>query len=610
MSYTYPPEEYVKLLGEYAELEKLAFSPTDSRETVLNKLKERTAERRRIADQANTMIREYVEPFLKAPETMTASNVETLEAFLEVLFPSNSFYGQDLAITYQVSKLLLDYYRDSGDRLRYAQALFCCTTHELALSTFHMENHYPGSPYLHECMSLVEHFEELPEDAVNQAIKALSMASFCQQEFDYPLFWQVDDVLCAALGDTTSESNDLILLITYINILNMFVYDCERAAETDRAVELAPLRSRLEKIIGFIEKHLESGNTYGTPSVNLSSAIALARYHLGERTIDETLEELKRLSGEMEAIQDPLEQASGLSMLGFSYMQYLHYFSALPREEIVRRSDRCIRAVMPKLLGITRTANDAGFHNIMLRFLRGVGLTESFDEFADILLEMTVYADKALYIHTVMVREISLTIFDWMIKRTPEVFSGVAGRDSEYIRTHAAEMRTLLGECCMFHDIGKYYLLDIVENSMRRLTDDEFHLIQTHPAAFDDMLPAGPMMADQRLCCIRDCSRTHHLWHDGTRGYPSIPQTKNRPFADILAIADCLDAATDSLGRPYRQSKSLDALIGEFRDGSGTHYGPEAVAALSAPEVRDRLQYLITEGREEIYYRIYTSQKL
>lgn len=133
---------------------------------------------------------------------------------------------------------------------------------------------------------------------------------------------------------------------------------------------------------------------------------------------------------------------------------------------------------------------------------------------------------------------------------------------------------------------------------------------QTHPEAFDDLLPVVLMTADERLCCIRDCSRTHHLWHDGTRGYPHIPQTKNRPFADILAIADCLDAATDSLGRPYRQSKSLDTLIEEFRAGSGTHYGPEAVAALSFPEVRDRLQYLITEGREEIYYHIYTSQKL
>lgn len=112
--------------------------------------------------------------------------------------------------------------------------------------------------------------------------------------------------------------------------------------------------------------------------------------------------------------EDPMVKTTGLSMLSFHYMQYLHLFNALPREEITRRSALRIRDIMPKLLGITRKANDNIFHYNMLRFLRGVGLTENFDEFADILLEMTVYADKALYIHTVMVREISLSIFDCM----------------------------------------------------------------------------------------------------------------------------------------------------------------------------------------------------
>lgn len=210
MHYTYPPEEYVKLLNEYLELGKTAFSPEDSQETVLNKLKQRTAELRRIADRANTMIGEYVEPFLKAPETMTASSAEALEAFLEVLFPSDSALGQDVAITYQVLKLLLDYYRDSGDSLRYAQALFQCTTQELALGTFHSERRYSGSPYLKECLALAERFRELTDEAANLAVKALSMSIFSQQGFDYALYWKADDVLCAALSDTTQESNDVI----------------------------------------------------------------------------------------------------------------------------------------------------------------------------------------------------------------------------------------------------------------------------------------------------------------------------------------------------------------------------------------------------------------
>lgn len=64
------------------------------------------------------------------------------------------------------------------------------------------------------------------------------------------------------------------------------------------------------------------------------------------------------------------------------------------------------------------------------------------------------------------------------------------------------------------------------------------------------------------------------------------------------------------LGRPYKHIKTIDELIAEFQSRAGTQYGPEAAAVLSVPRVRDRLQYLITEGRREIYYRIYAFNKL
>ena len=41
MVYAYPSEEYARQLAAYIELEKLSFSPEDSREFVLSKLEER-----------------------------------------------------------------------------------------------------------------------------------------------------------------------------------------------------------------------------------------------------------------------------------------------------------------------------------------------------------------------------------------------------------------------------------------------------------------------------------------------------------------------------------------------------------------------------------------
>ena len=196
-----------------------------------------------------------------------------------------------------------------------------------------------------------------------------------------------------------------------------------------------------------------------------------------------------------------------------------------------------------------------------------------------------------------------------MIEQMPEAFDGVAGRDAAYIRAHPAEMRQLLSDCCMFHDIGKFFILDIVENSMRRLTKEEFRLIRDHPGNFENIYRASGVQ-DEQVRCIRDCALAHHVWHDGTRGYPDVPRTKNRPFVDILAIADGIDAATDFLGRPYKPGKTLEQLIGEFRAGAGTQYGPEAVSALSDPALQERLRYLIGDGRREINYQIYAFNEI
>ena len=110
--------------------------------------------------------------------------------------------------------------------------------------------------------------------------------------------------------------------------------------------------------------------------------------------------------------------------------------------------------------------------------------------------------------------------------------------------------------------------------------------------------------------CIRDCALTHHVWYDGSKGYPRIAQTKNLPFSSILAIADSIDAATDFYGRSYNVGKNIDLLISEFKAQAGTKYSKQVVEVLSVPTVRDKLQYWITEGRKDIYYRIYAFNKL
>ena len=614
MTYTYPPEEYVRQLKAYNELERMSFSPEDSREYILSKLEERSARKRVIADVANTIVREYIDTFEKDPDALTAEDVAKLETFSNLLFPDGAMVANvgdtDYGILYRITKLLLEYYKKQGDPSNYVLALNRVSLGHMLLINGHS---YTGQefPYHKECLALASLLDtdELSEKARTKLMVILGRSGYSSPD-RYPLeeLRCTFDTLCSHMPELPSAYLTHNLLFCSSLILQAFREYCIYAKDHNIEVDTNEARPFLRKVASCIrssQEKIPALNVGGDFSVDL----LINDFLIGDIPLEEALDGISALQRMALDIQDPFVQARSLGLFDHLYLNILYRFSDAPREEIVRRSRERVREHLPKLVNVTRQVNNANFNRYIVEFLNAASLTGSFDEFSEVILESTVYADKALYIHTEMVREMSRAIFDHMIEATPEVFDGVAGKDAAYIRDHREEMKKLLDECCLFHDIGKFFILDIVENSMRRLTDDEFGLIKQHPGHFTDIYQIIDDR-DERVLCIRDCALTHHLWHDGTRGYPNVPQTKNRPFADILAIADSIDAATDFLGRPYNSGKNIDQLIAEFQAEAGTHYGPEACAALSVPAVRDRLEYLITEGRREVYYRIYAFNKL
>lgn len=615
MKYTYPIEEYVKQLKDYNELEAMTFSPEDSRESVIARLEERSAKKRVIADVANTMIREYIELFEKEPEKVTEEDAELLDSFADLLYPDGATARAvgvtDYGIYFRIGKILVNYYRGKGDPNKLIYALNRCSNGHMQLVNGHAFA-VKDSLFRDECIDLARRYldsDELEEKARTKLLVLLARESLTGEEhFPADRFKLILDTILTHVHEPRTGYETLCLLFFITTVLQLLREHCVWAHDNDETFDTESVNPLILDLCNILRDMINE-----TPALDENGDttvfILCAEYFTGDISLDKLLDEITRLQKAASERSDPTMQAQGLGFFNHIYLNTLYRFSDKPKEEIVRLSRERINEALPKLLNVTRQINNVIFNRYIVEFLNAASLTGSFDEFAQIILESTVYADKALYIHTAMVREMSRAIFDHMIETTPEVFDGVAGKDAQYIREHKDEMKQLLDDCCMFHDIGKFFMLDIVENSMRRLTDDEFDIIKEHPGHFEHIYQIIEDQ-DERVHCIRDCALTHHLWHDGTRGYPKVAQTANRPFADILAIADSIDAATDFLGRPYNSGKTIDQLIKEFQADAGTHYGPEAAAALSAPEVRDKLQYWITEGRKDIYYRIYAFNKL
>lgn len=633
MNYTYEPEEYAKKLAEYYELEKLSFSPDDGRETVLEKLEERSSKKRVIADAVNTMIREYIETFEKDPEAATAEDVELLDRFIRSLQTGQGFNTQcpDPAVMLRAQRIRKTFFERTGNLEELIGSISNCNHYYLTLFALH-SSAFSSSPYGEDILKYIDRFAELSSYRRAQFMTVVARMAvvqargFDEDGFSMDRVWKacrIEQELfeidsrepSKALPDPRAQKSGvpdnyaaMLLQNCQMSAVNAFSDYCVHEKDAGRPVDIEAMRPHVQPLVDALRDDIENGRDYVGIPFHVALLLDMADFHLGKISIEKFIENCD--NRRQEAISaDPRLRLIIMSDIDITYLTYVFKYSGYGAEKIGELCRARLDESLPQLLQTAKMVNDIHFNSVPMKYITCASYTSRFSDFAEAVLDLSVYSDKPLFIHTAMVREMSRAIFDYMIEREPEFFDGVAGHDTAYIREHKDEMRALLDDCCMYHDLGKFWMLDITDNSMRRLTDEEFLLIKEHPLRFDDIY-ARVDENDERFICIRDCALTHHLWHDGTRGYPNVPQTKNRPFADILAIADSIDAATDFLGRPYNSGKTIDQLIAEFQSGAGTHYGPEAAAALSAESVRDRLQYLITDGRREIYYRIFAFNRL
>lgn len=613
LTFTYPINEYANKVKEYYELDKISFDKNSSKNDILNKLKKVASEKQKIYTVLNTMNYEYCGRFEDDPNLLNDEYANIILSLVNSLFENGVMHGLDNGFSYRASKLLLNYYNNSDELDKYTRLLFNCTVLRILIYSFHYCGRKYGSPFSKLCLDLMDKYDKLSDVSKSTALRALSMTVVTEAQFEYDNWWKIDDILTSICKKNSNNNNydDEMLFTFYHNIAGEYCDDClDARAKGMKEIDSTKFHDRLVKTLKILGDHLNNQADLGnTDDTTLAIAYTRLCFHLGLITIEDALSKFTELMINAEKTIDEVMQMSSLAQTTCFYLVYLKVYSGYSESKIDQLSKERVHEVLPKILKIKKASNDITFNYHLFTFLNGAGLTCDFNEFAELILETTVYSDKALFIHTEMVKNISLVLFDYLIDKSPELFTNVCDFNLDYIKLHKDELRSILSDCCMFHDIGKFFMLDIVENAMRKLTDDEFDIIKVHPVDFDSIYPARDNL-DARVSCIRDCALSHHIWYNGENGYPKEKHTKNQILVDILSVADSMDAATDPYGRPYRMSKDLDTLIKEFKDGENTKYSPYVIKAFENKIVIDKLRFLITEGRDDLYYQIYTFNKL
>lgn len=119
----------------------------------------------------------------------------------------------------------------------------------------------------------------------------------------------------------------------------------------------------------------------------------------------------------------------------------------------------------------------------------------------------------------------------------------------------------------LLHDVGKIGIPDTIINKPGKLTDEEFHIIQTHPVIGVDILSTISEIPN-----ISSGARSHHERYDGS-GYPDKTAGEGIPLmARIIGVADAYDAMTSK--RSYRDVLPQEVVRAEIVKGKGTQFDP------------------------------------
>ena len=223
------------------------------------------------------------------------------------------------------------------------------------------------------------------------------------------------------------------------------------------------------------------------------------------------------------------------------------------------------------------------------------------------LNELNVATQVTTYAHSAHVALIAKKLMEGILTYQPELLKGVLGeRIDGKIFYDTRKCMNFIFEAAMYHDIGKNAIISVVNNDYRPLTDEEFGIIKKHPALGAELLKIAPSLYEK----FRDTTLGHHKWYNGKGGYPEdFDNTKSpkRILIDIITLSDCMQAATERIGRNYKNGKNFDRVMEEFRRDAGTRYNPDLVNFIdSHKDVARDLAALIDEGWVDIYYSIYS----
>lgn len=226
------------------------------------------------------------------------------------------------------------------------------------------------------------------------------------------------------------------------------------------------------------------------------------------------------------------------------------------------------------------------------------------EERRDLLFRLIVTEQPTTYVHVTMVADLAKTLATKMIEKMPDYFTGIPNLITvDDVYQYKDSLANFIYDAAIFHDLGKISMPTVVNNCIRKIFDHEYRILSLHPQKSLPFFAIDPSLHD-----YQDIALGHHKWYNG-KGYPSTFDNRNSvyyPIISIVTICDCLDAATENIGRNYHHPKPFDVVLKEFISETGTRYDPNIIKLIrSDKSLQAAMKQIVSDGRNDHYYKMY-----
>lgn len=607
-------KNYKKSLDTVMQLEQEQRSQGSDLIEWIKKYKERAQKICKLFERNEEAIAEVLTPILSGEVPM---DKELAEIFLdEILLFRREFYGDSL-VSYEVLKQIVAFYEQNPQEEpdNYIIALGLMGVYEEVLGT---SDHLLQSVEYHtRTIAFKDRFTALQDPEAqrrvfhaffNRLVSEMKRADYSIED----IYAYLDE----GIAFYTDENNRKVPGYSFDEYLDVIITRCTFAtltfSEGDGNCPQQYMERACDTALKEFDNYLRQGIAFKDVPIVCYLNYHLATYRMGKADAKETFEGLYRKY--MSIVIKPREmktayQDSQYFEILSSYapeMFYLLEQVEYPKETKEEIQNRIVTEVMSLFASIPPSRrNDIANAFMLDAFKKVLPYYNITNHNLESIMRAAITRESTTAIHTNMVKAIATELVKAVIDRRPDLFVGTAGCES---LTDVVLRRTQLMEyanlAAFSHDIGKLAIADIINIQYRKITDTEFKMIKEHPVIGANILRSIPYLRP-----FADIANGHHKTYDDKGGYPmqfSHGQSKDSIWIDIITLSDCIDAATDSVGRVYKKAKEFDEVLTELQQGAGTLYNPDLVAILMENEVLKRtIRYIITDGRDSYLYAVY-----